>query len=52
MQERGLALIGFQKVKQWDNCWRMVMAGAKEGSMTKNVVDEILDSLLEVGGDL
>jgi hypothetical protein len=52
MQERGLALIGFQPVKAFPNCWRMVFAGAKEGSMTTETVDGILDSLLEVGEDL
>ena len=51
MQEQGLALIGFQRVKQWPNCWRMVFAGAKE-SMTEATVDEILDSMLEMSADL
>lgn len=53
MQEQGLAMIGFQQVKQWNNCWRMVFAGAKEGGiMTTETVDEILDSLVKVGNDL
>jgi hypothetical protein len=52
MQEQGLAMIGFQQVKQWNNCWRMVFAGAKEEIMTTDTVDEIMNSLLEIGSDL
>ena len=44
--------LGFQQVKQWNNCWRMVFAGAKEEIMTTDTVDEIMNSLLEIGSDL
>ena len=52
MQKAGAALIGYQPVKAYPNCWRMVFAGAKEGSMSIETVDEILDSMMETGRDL
>lgn len=52
MQRRGLALIGFQPVKTFPNCWRMVFAGAKEASMTTSTVDDILDSMKDLAEEL
>ena len=52
MQRRGLALIGFQPVKTFPNCWRMVFAGAKESSMTTETVDTILDSMRDISEEL
>jgi len=51
-QRAGKALIGFQPVKQYPNCWRMVFAGAKEDMMTNETVDEILADIMEFGEDL
>ena len=52
MQRRGLALIGFQPVKSFPNCWRMVFAGAKDTSMTTETVDSILDSMRGLSEEL
>ena len=52
MQRRGLALIGFQPVKTFPNCWRMVFAGAKESSMATETVDTILDSMRDISEEL
>lgn len=52
MQQAGKAMIGFQPVKGFPNCWRMVFAGAKEDAMTNAVVDTILDDLVAHAEDL
>merc|ERR1719198_2128128 len=51
MQRRGKALIGFQTVHGYKNCWRMVIAGAKE-ALTEEGINGIIDSMLELSADL
>jgi glutamate/tyrosine decarboxylase-like PLP-dependent enzyme len=51
MQRSGSGLIGFQPVNGFSNCWRMVIAGAKE-ALTNDGIDAILDDMLALGDDL
>lgn len=52
MQRHGKAMIGFQPILGYPNCWRMVFAGAKEDIMDHEAVDRILESMIELGEDL
>jgi len=53
LQRSGGALVTFQPVKQFPNCWRMVFAGAKEQvGMTEATVDEILDSISDAAANI
>ena len=53
VQRHGSALITFQPVKTYPNCWRMVFCGAKDlVGMTTDTVDEILDSMSRIAEDV
>jgi len=52
MQHQGQALITYQPVKTFPNCWRMVFAGAKEDTMSTTTVDDILLSLRVAAEDI
>ena len=51
MQRAGKAMIGFQPVNGFNNCFRMVIAGAKENLCTDGI-DSILGSMLALSTDL
>merc|ERR1712159_539978 len=51
MQRSGSGMIGFQPVNGFSNCWRMVIAGAKE-ALTVEGVDAIVEDLLNLSSDL
>ena len=53
MQHNGNALITFQPVKTFPNCWRMVFAGAKDhAGMTTKTVDDILESMSHIAEEI
>lgn len=67
MQRHGKALIGFQPVtttsicagsspsspRVLPNCWRMVVAGAREGTAyTDAYIDQLLDDMMALSQDL
>jgi glutamate/tyrosine decarboxylase-like PLP-dependent enzyme len=58
MQRRGLGLIGFQPIKKplqnrtLSNCWRMVIAGAREETMDEEHIDKLVSDMLRVAEDV
>ena len=52
MQRKGKGLVGFQPVLGHDNCWRMVVAGAKERILDAAGIDALLRDMVEEAADL